>query len=383
MGFFSIFKKPFKAIGKVFKKVGKFIKSNWKKLGKFMNKLGIAGQIGMMLITGAAGSALMSGIGSMAGNLGFKAGLNSMIQAGGIKGTLAKIVKTGVNKVIQTGQVASKAFKGTIGTVTDMVGGVVKPVIQSMGEMIGVPVKSPILGQGGAGFTDTVLGNWSDALKKGKLNLVGAKDAATSLVTDFDPLKNYSLGGVGPDASSYEDATGIAGKAFEKVDPNSTFQTDKSLLSPQSVEGKTATDNMFGDPNKALTTKITPKLESFKFDAGPTTVNPLTLSENIPKKAREGLLSNFDVGGAFSSATSQALLSSAQSREIYTPTSNTMTLPNPEVGFKSLMQVGVGQPTLDFSGGYGAFENTLFNNDTFNKAAENLYNTKMGVSYNF
>ena len=60
MGFFSIFKKPFKAIGKVFKKVGKFIKSNWKKLGKFMNKLGIAGQIGMMLITGAAGSALMS-----------------------------------------------------------------------------------------------------------------------------------------------------------------------------------------------------------------------------------------------------------------------------------------------------------------------------------
>ena len=114
MGFFSIFKKPFKAIGKVFKKVGKFIKKGWKKLGKFMGKLGIAGQIGMMLITGAAGSALISGIGGMAGNLGFKAGLNSMIKAGGVKGTLAKIVKTGVNKVIQTGQVASKAFKGTI-----------------------------------------------------------------------------------------------------------------------------------------------------------------------------------------------------------------------------------------------------------------------------
>lgn len=355
MGFFSIFKKPFKAIGKVFKKVGKFIKSNWKKLGKFMNKLGIAGQIGMMLITGAAGSALMSGLGNMAGNLGFKAGLNSMIKAGGIKGTLAKIVKTGVNKVIQTGQVASKAFKGTIGTVTDMVGGVVKPVIQSMGEIIGVPVKSPILGQSGAGFTDTVLGNWSDALKKGKLNLVGAKDAATSLVTDFDPLKNYSLGGVGPDV----------------VDSSKVVDPTKSLLSSKSVD----------DPTKIKIDK--PKLEGFKFEAGPTTVNPLTLSEGAVEKARKGLLSNFDVGGAFSSATSQALLSSAQSREIYTPTENTMTLPNPEVGFKSLMQVGVGQPTLDFSGGYGAFENTLFNNDTFNKAAENLYNTKMGVSYNF
>ena len=320
-----------------------------------MNKLGIAGQIGMMLITGAAGSALMSGLGSMAGNLGFKAGLNSMIQAGGIKGTLAKIVKTGVNKVIQTGQVASKAFKGTIGTVTDMVGGVVKPVIQSMGEVIGVPVKSPILGQGGAGFTDTVLGNWSDALKKGRLNLVGAKDAATSLVTDFDPLKNYSFGGVGPDV----------------VDSSKVVDPTKSLLSSKSVD----------DPTKI---KIdNPKLEGFKFESGPTTVNPLTVAESIPKEAREGLLSNFDVGGAFSSATSQSLFSAAQSREIYTPTSNTMTLPNPEIGFKSLMQVGVGQPTLDFSGGYGAVENRLFNNDTFNKAAENLYNTKMGVSYNF
>jgi len=356
MGFFSIIKKPFKAIGKVFKKVGKFIKSNWKKLGKFMNKLGIAGQIGMMLITGAAGSALMSSIGSMAGNLGFKAGLNSMIQAGGIKGTLAKIVKTGVNKVIQTGQVASKAFKGTIGTVTDMVGGVVKPVIQSMGEMIGVPVKAPILGQGGAGFTDTVLGNWNDALKKGRLNLVGAKDAATSLVTDFDPLKNYSLGGVGPDVVD----------SSKVLDPKESLLSSKpkeSLLSSKSVDD--------------------PKLEGFKFDAGPTTVNPATLSEGTVEEARKGLLSNFDVGGAFSSATSQTLLSSAQSRQIYTPTENTMTLPNPEIGFKSLMQVGVGQPTLDFSGGYGAIENRLFNNDTFNKAAENLYNTKMGVSYNF
>ena len=232
-----------------------------------------------------------------------------------------------------------------MGTVTDMVGGVVKPVVQSMGEIIGVPVKSPILGQGGAGFTDTVLGNWSDALKKGKLNLVGAKDAATSLVTDFDPLKNYSFGGVGPDV----------------VDSSKVLDPKESLLSPQSVDN--------------------PKLEGFKFDAGPTTVNPATLSEGAVEKARKGF--KFDVGEAASSATAQSLLMSAQDRTIYTPTENTMTLPNPEVGFKSLMQVGVGQPTMDFSGGYGAFENTLFNNDTFNKTAENLYNTKMNVSYGF
>jgi len=52
----GIFKKVFKGVGKVFKKVGKFIKKGWAKLGKFMNKLGIAGQIGMMLITGGLAS---------------------------------------------------------------------------------------------------------------------------------------------------------------------------------------------------------------------------------------------------------------------------------------------------------------------------------------
>lgn len=56
MGFFS---KVFKSVGKVFKKIGKGIKSAFKKFGKFMNKIGILGQIAMMFILPAVGSALI------------------------------------------------------------------------------------------------------------------------------------------------------------------------------------------------------------------------------------------------------------------------------------------------------------------------------------
>ena len=58
----GLFGKIFKGIGKVFKKVGKFIKKGFAKVGKFMNKFGILGQIGMMVMSYGIGSMAMAGL---------------------------------------------------------------------------------------------------------------------------------------------------------------------------------------------------------------------------------------------------------------------------------------------------------------------------------
>ena len=75
----GIFGKIFKGIGKVFKGIGKWLKKKWQKFGKFMNKLGIVGQIGMMLVTSGMMNAAMSGMSfigkaAMTGSTGFHRG---------------------------------------------------------------------------------------------------------------------------------------------------------------------------------------------------------------------------------------------------------------------------------------------------------------------
>ena len=61
----GLFKKIFKGIGKVFKGIGKGIKKIFKGFGKFINKLGIFGQIGMMLVMPGIANAMMSGLANL------------------------------------------------------------------------------------------------------------------------------------------------------------------------------------------------------------------------------------------------------------------------------------------------------------------------------
>ena len=54
---------------KFFKRIGKGIKKAFKKIGKFVGKMGIIGQIGLMMFLPMVGGALMKGLGNVAGRL--------------------------------------------------------------------------------------------------------------------------------------------------------------------------------------------------------------------------------------------------------------------------------------------------------------------------
>ena len=83
MGFF---KKLGKKLKGAFKKIGRGIKKGFQKFGKFMNKIGIMGQIAMFFILPAVGSAMLRGIGGIAGlgtgaSLGTAQGFSAAVQA--------------------------------------------------------------------------------------------------------------------------------------------------------------------------------------------------------------------------------------------------------------------------------------------------------------
>ena len=114
----GIFGKIFKGIGKVFKGIGKFLKKKWKKFGKFMNKLGIVGQIGMMLVTSGMMNAAMAGA-SFIGK-GAMLGLKTAAQTSKIASAVLRGVNTVVNaaNTVRGGLTAvSNSITGSIGVI--------------------------------------------------------------------------------------------------------------------------------------------------------------------------------------------------------------------------------------------------------------------------
>jgi len=112
MGFFS---KVWKGVKKTFKKIGKGIKKAFKSVGKFMGKIGILGNIALVLLTGGLG------IGGMFTSLGTKLGALSQTMSG----PLAAIMKGAswtIGKAAQFGSAVKSGFSTLTKGVTEFFG---------------------------------------------------------------------------------------------------------------------------------------------------------------------------------------------------------------------------------------------------------------------
>ena len=104
---FGFIKKAFKGVGKVFKKIGKGIMKGFKAIGKFANKMGIFGQIGMMLLTGGIANAAFGALSTM--GAGFMQGLS---QSTNLIGKMAYSTLTGIKTVVAAPlKIGSSVFK--------------------------------------------------------------------------------------------------------------------------------------------------------------------------------------------------------------------------------------------------------------------------------
>jgi len=104
---FGFIKKAFKGVGKVFKKIGKGIMKGFKAIGKFANKMGIFGQIGMMLLTGGIANAAFGAMSTL--GAGFMQGLS---QSSNIVAKMAYSTLTGIKTVVAAPlKIGSSVFK--------------------------------------------------------------------------------------------------------------------------------------------------------------------------------------------------------------------------------------------------------------------------------
>jgi len=120
MGFLS---KAWKGVKKVFKSVGKAIKSAFKSVGKFMNKMGVVGQIGLLLAMpyiGAALGSLWSGVaGTTAAQASAAAG--AAVSAGTATAAQAAIV-AGTTSATASGLMLGGGFSQAVGGLMNSVG---------------------------------------------------------------------------------------------------------------------------------------------------------------------------------------------------------------------------------------------------------------------
>jgi len=155
MGFF---KKIFKGIGKVFKKVGKFIKKGFRAFGKLVNKAGIFGQIGMMVLSMYAGPALwqslsQSFIGKAVGAATSK--LTGVLSTAGQKlasNKFGKIILEGAKRITDAATSAKRMTIDQLGSLANGTTNMVKSTMRAAGERLGLTVGSAAP-QAGAAIT--------------------------------------------------------------------------------------------------------------------------------------------------------------------------------------------------------------------------------------
>jgi len=119
----GILSKIWKGVKKPFKAVGKAIKSVFKSVGKFMNKIGVVGQIGLLLAMpyiGAAMGSLWSGVaGQTAAQASAAAG--AAVSAGTATAAQAAIV-AGTSTATASGLMAGGSFAQAVGGLMNSVG---------------------------------------------------------------------------------------------------------------------------------------------------------------------------------------------------------------------------------------------------------------------
>lgn len=303
---FGFIKKAFKGVGKVFKKVGKFIKKKFQKLGKFMNKLGIAGQIGMMFLTAGAANMVVGG-------------LSSMLQVGatstGMLGTISKGVLQAVNTVRKLGTGLSTAFKGTVGSVAKAVGNVVTPTMKAIGERLGMNFASPVLqSKGGAGLLDTIGQGIVESAKYSQDQFASLKAQGKGFFanTVVDPVTGTSS--ISGDPQKYENILDI-----NKLDADTLKDTRQSLLDlgggatrdanyVQGLQSATQADQSF------LRTGINPFEEASNIDKSflRTGIEDATAGDKAFLRGNRSLL-NVPTAPTVPQVTKQTIASSAQS----------------------------------------------------------------------
>tara|TARA_R100000329_G_scaffold122775_1_gene101327 strand:+ start:2175 stop:3479 length:1305 start_codon:yes stop_codon:yes gene_type:complete len=225
----GIFGKIFKGIGKVFKGIGKFLKKKWKKFGKFMNKLGIVGQIGMMLVTSGMMNAAMAGM-SFIGK-GAMLGLKTAAQTSKI----ASAVLRGVNTVVNAANTVKGGLTAVSNSITGSIGAVLKPTLQAMGKglqkipgadrLLTTKMKQSIaagpknLGE----FGDAVLGGFE---KTGSQFVTDAKAVGTSAkATAMAPFTKPDIKTIGTKGTESFQAFDVSQPGQEKA-----FVEQQSLL---------------------------------------------------------------------------------------------------------------------------------------------------------
>ena len=141
MGFF---KKLGKKLKGAFKKIGRGIKKGFQKFGKFMNKIGIMGQIAMFFILPAVGSAMLRGIGGIAGlgtgaSLGTAQGFSAAVQAAQAAGSNVSLLARGVGWTLDAAsKFAASPIMRPFKTVTDAVSGFIDNTTRYVGNKVGL-----------------------------------------------------------------------------------------------------------------------------------------------------------------------------------------------------------------------------------------------------
>jgi len=214
----GIFKKIGKGIKTGFKSIGKKLRKAYKSFGKFMGKIGILGQIGMMLILPAIGTALMGAMGSMfstvVGQTGAQAASAAATSAAAGTATASQVA---LNTAVAAGGTTASAATAAAG--------------------------SGLLGATGAGVGGTVMRGAGAVLKAaGNFAQVGgnAFSTVTEGISTF--IGELGKGALNKAGISIEGAAANLGEAWQNVQTNvemnigkTTSAFTKAFKSPTAV----------------------------------------------------------------------------------------------------------------------------------------------------
>ena len=275
---------PFKSIGKMLKWVGKSIMKGFRSIGKFANKMGIFGQVGMMLLTAGIANAAFGAMSTM--GQGFMQGLS---QSENIVAKMAYATMTGVQKVVAA---PLKTVSSTFTNVTKGAFAALKDVGGHMGNTIFGPNTF------NTSSTGTIFDSLGEVWSKYSGNI--AKDTSAAFGDAGDFLKDAV--GKGPIKSNYQ--TFIPVGAKDPVTRNLAYNTSAreqftdSILSQRPDSNATILDRInFKDDDMDLRDSPIGNFKSFDDEnLFLDTVDPLTDKITAPKhKAlRDPTIGNID-----------------------------------------------------------------------------------------
>ena len=260
-------------IKRFFKRIGRGIKKAFKKIGKFFGKMGIIGQIGLMMFLPGIGGALMKGLGNVAGKL--IAG-----NAGILKG-VGHVLK-GAHSFVQGG---INAFRTVTEGVTSFVSQFTKTAASKLGFNV-TDAAPDFFGKGGAWerVQSGIVQNAKSIFDPFRSNITITQGMQDSLIDNQTNLDIVSRN------------TGISKDMLTRLNPDSAFKVgdvinvDVGTLQPipngEIVTGLDGADQIL----KESSTGIQPSKElGLEFEKGPS------IDETIFKPTDNMIAGEYDV----------------------------------------------------------------------------------------